>query len=272
MSSTDESNAAESSGTTETDTITSGSIEQEGAADQAVEAETLTRKLMRQLRNGFAAIGVFRLALIMLGCGALTAALLVLFAPQVLPSELPTESLNRILRNRTFQLLGLFALFAGFVFYVAQRLFLPGLDFRSRVAEPIPYPPETVHRPIAAQSGELFDTHLAHIGSDGDERHAEHVAASLEETAVSILVTYGGHEEETAISEVESGTWTSDLRAAAYLGGPDAPTPRWYIEVWDRLHPRPRTVRRIHHTIAALEEYTEKQDGRSTVEEDKRED
>lgn len=77
--------------------------------------------------------------------------------------------------------------------------------------------PEPRYR--SAVLGREVEAALRESGSVGAARRGE-LRRRLQDVAVDVLVTYGGHDREAAERAVEAGTWTDDPVAAGYLADP----------------------------------------------------
>jgi hypothetical protein len=213
--------------------------------------------------NRWSLVGLLRAALVTLGLASVALALVVLFRPGLLPLErLGLPSVTPAFRDQALQLLGAVAVSGGLAVYFGRHVLDLGRSTAGdNATDPIPYPPEQVRTPPAERAGTALDKRLSRLGDSGSEYDERQLAAALEETAVALLDTVGGLDEPTATERIETGQWTDDPRAAAFLGDDRAPTPHWRMELWDWLRPTPRSERRVRHTVAALEAYAEDQRG-----------
>jgi len=198
---------------------------------------------------------LLRATLTAVGVGLVGLALVVLFRPALLPLDrLALPAVTETFREEALRMLAAVAVAGGLAIYLSRHVLgLGRADARSRATEPLPYPPELARAPPSDRAGAAIDEQIAAIGTG--EWEPERVETALTETAVECLVTYGGHDEATARTRLESGAWTDDPRAAAYLGGADAQTPSWRVELWDWLRPMPRAERHVRHAVDALEAY-----------------
>lgn len=80
----------------------------------------------------------------------------------------------------------------------------------------------------------------------------EQVCERLRTTAVVALAPDLGR--TGAEGAVERGEWTDDPRAAALVGGDAAPSPPWYLWLWDLLRGEDAFRRRVRHAVCELEE------------------
>lgn len=103
--------------------------------------------------------------------------------------------------------------------------------------------------------GAEFDATLARIErmsstelrrSDGPDE----IRRGLREAAIATVVRRAGVDRETAATRVDSGEWTDDPVAAAFLGSPRAPPG---VRLRERLSETPRTVSRARRTANVLE-------------------
>ncbi|MFB6298211.1 MAG: hypothetical protein ABEH56_06795 [Salinirussus sp.] len=198
------------------------------------------------LGNGLAVVGL----------ASLTVAVVVLLRPDVLPVDDPTVAeLIGILGSEGLVALGGAGVIASVALSLYRRVSGDGGDgsgSRSRVDSPVPYPPETPRVALSERPGSAFDNRLEAVGTGRGSRRERQLRATLERTAVDCLVAAEGCDEATARERVETGTWTDDPRAAAFLGGSGS-RPPWWVELWDWLRPMPRVERRVRHTVAAVD-------------------
>ena len=79
------------------------------------------------------------------------------------------------------------------------------------------------------------------------------VRARLRELAVAVQVQTGDRTRADAEAAVDSGAWTADPVAAAFLGDESVDVPlRYRVRRW--LAPRDETARRIQRTIDELDD------------------
>ncbi len=213
------------------------------------------------LTDGGAATGwrfgrVTRILLAGVGLVLVGLTMVVLFRPATLPLEqLPVSRLPDSIRNNLLRGLGVTALTGGILLYLGRHVVGIGRQAASsRDTDPLPYPPESIQTAPAEQVGTAFDGHLATIESARDVE-VSRIETALRDRAIELQTLYEGDDERTAAERVDTGQWTDDRRAAAFLGGSAADGPSWRTELWDWLRPMPRAERRIRHTVDALDEY-----------------
>jgi hypothetical protein len=120
------------------------------------------------------------------------------------------------------------------------------------------HPPEDVVTAPPSLVGDELDTVVRSLaGTTLGPESAEELRTTLQSLAVTLLVDGGDFDEDEARTAVTEGMWTTDKRAAWFLGGPDAPRPSWWQRAADWLHPENRVVRRARHTVAELTELEE---------------
>ena len=200
---------------------------------------------------------VTRISLAGIGLILVCLSLVVLFRPALLPlDQVPVSRLSDSIRNNLLQALGATALIGGLLIYLGRHVLGIGRSpTADRDSSPLPYPPESIRTATAEQVGTGFDDRLAAIESTSRDGERDRIESSLRERAVELQTVYEGYDEQTASERVETGQWTDDPRAAAFLGGPAVAGPGWRTELWDWLRPMPRVERRIRHTVDALEAY-----------------
>lgn len=183
--------------------------------------------------------------------------LVVLFRPALLPLEqVPVSRLSDSIRNNLLQALGVTALAGAILIYLGRHVIGIGrATATGRNTNPLPYPPESIRTSPAEQVGMTFDDHLAAIESTSRDNGIDRIERNLRERAVELQTVYEGYDEQTASERIDTGQWTDDPRAAAFLGGATVAGPGWRTELWDWLRPMPRDERRIRHTVDALERY-----------------
>lgn len=87
--------------------------------------------------------------------------------------------------------------------------------------------------------------------------HREKVRAELRSVAVELLARERGFAEDRARTRIESGEWTGDRRASAFLGGPEAPAPSLRVRIFDWLSVEGGYARGLDATITELESIVE---------------
>jgi uncharacterized protein (DUF58 family) len=116
--------------------------------------------------------------------------------------------------------------------------------------------------------GEDLDTELERfLDTGGIYFGRSRLREGLRSAAVAVLTRYDVYSEAEAEAAIESGTWTDDLVAAAFLGGEGAPTlpVRSRIRSWFRREsPSERGVGHAVEAIAAVAGVTPRTDEEST--------
>jgi hypothetical protein len=200
---------------------------------------------------------VTRLLLAGIGLVLVSLTMIILFRPNLLPlDQIPVSRLSDSIRNNLLQALGVTALAGGILIYLGRHVLGIGRSSTSaRDRNPLPYSPESIRTSPAEQVGTAFDEHLAAIESTSRDNGIDRIERNLRERAIELQTVYEGYDEQTASERVDTGQWTDDPRAAAFLGGAGVAGPGWRTELWDWLRPMPRDERRIRHTVDALETY-----------------
>lgn len=112
-------------------------------------------------------------------------------------------------------------------------------------------PPETVTASDRARTGESFDARVE-AACAGDDEALRAVREDLRETAASARARAAGAPVSEARTAVESGAWTDDRIAAAFLageGGPQFPLAA-RLRAW--LDPETERRRRVDRTVAEV--------------------
>ena len=91
---------------------------------------------------------------------------------------------------------------------------------------------------------------------NADAWEADRVREDLE-TAVVAVRTAQGADLTAARAAVESGAWTDDRVAAAFLGGPEAPGVSLWRRVYAWLYPARAFRRRVEHVVDVVERQAE---------------
>ena len=122
--------------------------------------------------------------------------------------------------------------------------------------------PERIHGSPVVGAGAGFDSLLdrtdAGRGRTDREQARRDVHGELAELAVRLRMESTGVDRAAAEAAVERGEWTDDARAAAFLGGADAPAPPWTVRLRDWLSAEDVFARRVDHTIGALDTAAER--------------
>jgi len=108
------------------------------------------------------------------------------------------------------------------------------------------------HGPVA---GEAFDRHLSDAGAIGEQTaEAEaRVRSDLRRLAIDVYKEAARCDRPTAALAVETGAWTDDPAAAAFVGGPEAPPVPWRVWVWDALSDEGPFHRQTVRTLRAID-------------------
>ena len=113
-------------------------------------------------------------------------------------------------------------------------------------------PPETVtddrRRQTAAALDADFDSAVSHGGPD-----LQRVRRLLAQTAASAYAHQEDIPREKARQVIETGSWTGDQVAAAFLAGEAGPEPGLYARIRLWLLPETERERRIDRTVAAIQ-------------------
>lgn len=166
--------------------------------------------------------------------GGLVAFALSLLA--IFDSGLARLGLDRLLVT----VIGLFAILLGLRAIQIRRR--KGLE---AVETPDPELPMAVQPP-----GEDLESVVSQfLGSQRLRASRTRLQEGLEAAAVSVLWRYGGYSPETARQAVADGSWTSDVRAASYLGSVDAPSLPLRAQVADLFRGRSTGRERIRHAV-----------------------
>lgn len=83
--------------------------------------------------------------------------------------------------------------------------------------------------------------------------HRDWIRRRLVVDAANTIARIRNCSRSEAEDRVEAGTWTDDPYASDFLGGPDAPGPRWYQQLWNGFRRRDAFSLRVRRTIDALE-------------------
>lgn len=99
-----------------------------------------------------------------------------------------------------------------------------------------------------------FETAMAYDDADRPERERARgdVEDNLRVLATANYVQQNGCEGSVAAKRVESGEWTDDPRAAAFLAGDDGPTTPLTLWLLDLLTGRDTFEHGVEHTIDAI--------------------
>lgn len=112
-------------------------------------------------------------------------------------------------------------------------------------------PPEAVSAADRTRTGASFDGRIE-AACSGDESAADAVRSTLSETAASAYARAADRTPEEARRAVETGAWTDDATAAAFLAGDGGPG----FSLWARLRawldPETERRRRVERTVEAV--------------------
>lgn len=192
-----------------------------------------------------------------LGALSLLGALAVVVLPGtvVAPVRL-TDATVQTLRSVAL-LLGAFVGLFGL--YVVSHRNPPEDDDDSERVDLAAMRPERPHGPSNDAVGTRLDAHLERIGGQVDHGYddkytAYRVERNLESLAVAVVAEAADCSRERAREHVAAGTWTDDVRAAAFVGGSEAPDrpPSMRIRDWASGATYDRQVRATVDELAAI--------------------
>lgn len=196
-----------------------------------------------------------------LGLVALALSLLMTFAPTAGPLS-ALEIVGTLVASRTvIAILGAVVAVGGLVLAVAgedsaadrtgAEVTLP--DYSESVGGESP---DTVATPVDGALDDLADSNAA--PSDPEYASAKtRIRTRLRDTAADLLMEAHGMERETAVRRIDSGSWTDDRRAAAFLGEgvPDPPLGQRVCD-WVRGVPLRRQAEASVREVRSLAERT----------------
>jgi hypothetical protein len=198
----------------------------------------------------------------MVGVLSVVAAVVLVVAPYLAPiTKASVPAFDDNARELLLSVVGGVSLVLGGLFYAGRHVYTrvgrSDTPPHSVTAEP-GHPPEDVVTAPPSLVGDELDTVVRSLaGTTLGPESAEELRTTLQSLAVTLLVDGGDFDEDEARTAVTEGMWTTDKRAAWFLGGPDAPRPSWWQRAADWLHPENRVVRRARHTVAELTELEE---------------
>ncbi|GAA0244703.1 hypothetical protein ACFFQF_04140 [Haladaptatus pallidirubidus] len=108
--------------------------------------------------------------------------------------------------------------------------------------------------------GTEFDERLLKVHSGARKerfRARKKIRATLESSLVEAIVQREGCSRDEARAQVETGEWTDDDEAAAFLGGPSAPRRSWREWFRQSLGGQTTFQHRARRTADAVSEYVE---------------
>lgn len=185
-------------------------------------------------------MGVLRSLAVLVGVLALSAAIGLLVAPETLADAGVGEAVEGVPIDRVAKLglglaFGALALFAGMSRAETGYRSLPT--------------PERVGA-TRATAGEEIDAALERAAEDGErgERARISVRREIRTVAVETLVDAADLDEDEAKRRLETGEWTDDPRAAAFLGS-DVARPPLRLRLRDWLSADPSFERRARATV-----------------------
>lgn len=193
-----------------------------------------------------------------LGALSLLGALAVVVLPgTVLQPVRFTAATAQSLRSVALLLGGFVGLFGLYVVY--HRDPADDADDGSETVDLAALRPERPRGPSNDAVGTRLDAHLDRIGGQVDQGYddrytAYRVEKNLESLAVAVVAEAADCSRERAREHVAAGTWTDDVRAAAFVGGPDAPDrpPSMRIRDWASGATYDRQVRATVDELAAI--------------------
>ncbi|WP_224267864.1 DUF7269 family protein [Haloprofundus salinisoli] len=175
--------------------------------------------------------------------GALALAVGTVFVPVALSPSLATFS-----RVFVFLLAGIAGLFAVVILTGVDEdnaRWTPGRD------------PERAYDGARESAGERFDDALTGLeDQSGWKRKREKTAIerTVHDAAITTIAARGDCKQLEAARRIETGTWTTNVRAASFLGGDDAPSLPLRTRVRDWVAGR-RFERAVEKTVAELSAY-----------------
>lgn len=220
----------------------------EDAASESTDSSAVADAPVTDDAGGWTRLRRVRVAL---GVGTFVAGLLLVVGAGWLPLSGLAGLLDGPGGRAAVVVLGLFAGLQGLWAAFRARSASPDL------AEPPDPEPVGVERPPV--TGGEFDAAVERLAdpSTGDDEARERVRMDLRRTAVTLLVERTGCTREEAATRITRGEWTDDVRAAAFLGGPDAATVPMGVRVREWLAPETpagQRARRAAEEVVALAE------------------
>lgn len=117
-------------------------------------------------------------------------------------------------------------------------------------------PPEEVTDDRRQVTAQALDADIAYAISRGGVR-LRRTRQTLARTATSAYVFHRNVHPDEARTAIETGTWTDDVLAAAFLASDGGPTPGVYARIRLWLLPAAERERRIQRTVAAIRDLQE---------------
>lgn len=144
----------------------------------------------------------------------------------------------------------------------AAALVLAGVFVAVRVVSGIDQitPPAPEGIPTGPRPGGEFDRYVSgrlRVGAVVLSDESDRIEERLRETAIQALMQHTAASREDARRQVDRGSWTSDVDAAAYLAGADGPDVPWRSRATAALAGRTwqqRGARRAANGIVSLAE------------------
>lgn len=113
-------------------------------------------------------------------------------------------------------------------------------------------PPETVTAADRARTGRSLDERVADAAA-GDDTALSSVQGTLARTAAAAYGRAADCDADAATRAVETGAWTDDQTAAAFLADEAGPSFSLWARLKEWLDPAAERRRRIDRTVAAVE-------------------
>jgi hypothetical protein len=128
----------------------------------------------------------------------------------------------------------------------------PGDPADRRFATAAEAPPEAVTADRRRLAGADLDAVVDRASEVGGAALQE-IHGTLARTATDVYAEYAGLDREQARKAVDTGAWTDDPVAAAFLAGEDGPEPGLGARVRLWLVPERERARRVERTVQAVE-------------------
>ena len=193
-----------------------------------------------------------------LGAASLGFGVVLLYRPELLLETVPALESVLVALDPTVVLFGL----VGSLLVIGATLWITG---RLRGGSPTPLegsesdsPPRAFDRtksrsPPGAEFDEFLE--LATAYEDTERWQREQSRTRLREILRQVAAdTYGNRaDSDGAMGAIETGQWTDDVRAAAFLAGEDGPSLPLSIWVYDLVSTADPFHRSVEHTIEAID-------------------
>jgi hypothetical protein len=112
-------------------------------------------------------------------------------------------------------------------------------------------PPEDIHgrhtRYAGAETDELLEAR-----ADWDTLQTQHIQERLRDTLVPLYAVSNRCSRTDAEIAIDTGEWTGDTRAAAFVGSEASRIP-FHLRLWDYLRPGHPLEHRLQHAITEIE-------------------